>query len=99
MYLDGHRQIHVMVEQVPVLYLTYFYMRQYLYFRDWKNAGFELNSELSDFYKDYRAERPEVGMWEQSWTLPEPTVDSYSEDLIKNAQDFSDTALVVITHV
>ena len=64
-----------------------------------ENAGFELNSELSDFYKDYRAERPEVGMWEQDWTLPEPTVDSYSEDLIKNAQDFSDTALVVITRV
>ena len=38
-------------------------------------------------------------MWEQDWTLPEPTVDSYSEDLIKNAQDFSDTALVVITRV
>jgi len=34
MYLDGHRQIHVMVEQVPVLYLMH--MRQYLYFRDWK---------------------------------------------------------------
>ncbi len=64
-----------------------------------ENAGFELNTELSDFYTDYRADRPEVGMWEQDWTLPEPTADSYSEDLLNNAKEFSDTAMVVITRV
>ena len=64
-----------------------------------ENAGFELNTELSDFYTDYRADRPEVGMWAQDWTLPEPTADSYSEDMMQNAKDFSDTALVVITRV
>lgn len=64
-----------------------------------ENAGFELNSELSDFYTDYRADRPEVGMFAQDWTLPEPTADSYSQDLINNAKDFSDMALVVITRV
>ena len=64
-----------------------------------ENAGFELNTELSDFYTDYRADRPEVGMWEQDWTLPEPTADSYSEDMMNNAKDFSETALVVITRV
>lgn len=64
-----------------------------------ENAGFELNTELSDFYTDYRAERPEVGMWEQDWTLPEPAADSYSEEMINNAKAFSDTAMVVITRV
>lgn len=64
-----------------------------------ENAGFELNTELSDFYTDYRADRPEVGMWEQDWTLPEPTDDSYTDDLMNNAKEFSDTAMVVITRV
>lgn len=30
-----------------------------------EDAGFNLNTELSDFYTDYRADRPEVGMWAQ----------------------------------
>ena len=64
-----------------------------------ENAGFELNTELSDFYTDYRADRPEVGMWAQDWTLPEPTADSYSDDLLNNAKEFSETAMVVITRV
>lgn len=63
------------------------------------NAGFALNTELSDFYTAYRADRPEVGMWSQDWTLPEPTADSYSEELLANAKEFSDTAMIVITRV
>lgn len=64
-----------------------------------ENAGFKLNKELSDFYREYKSERPKVEPLEQDWTLPEPTVDSYSEELLKNAKDFSDTAVVVITRV
>ena len=64
-----------------------------------EDAGFTLNTELSDFYTAYRADRPEVGMWAQDWTLPEPTADSYSEEMMKNAKEFSDTAMVVITRV
>ncbi len=63
------------------------------------NAGFTLNTELSDFYTAYRADRPEVGMWSQDWTLPEPTADSYTDEMMQNAKAFSDTALVVITRV
>ena len=63
------------------------------------NAGFELNTELSDFYTDYRADRPEVGMWAQDWTLPEPEAAQYSDGLLANAKAFSDTAMVVITRV
>ncbi len=64
-----------------------------------ENAGFELNTELSDFYTEYRSDRPEVGMWAQDWTLPEPPADTYSDELIENAKEFSDVAVVVITRV
>ena len=63
------------------------------------NARFELNTELSDFYTAYRADRPEVGMFAQDWTLPEPEAAQYSDDLINNAKAFSDTAMIVITRV
>jgi len=64
-----------------------------------EDAGFNLNTELSDFYTAYRADRPEVGMWAQDWTLPEPTADSYTDEMMANAKEFSDTAMVVITRV
>lgn len=64
-----------------------------------KNAGFETNEELSEFYRSYRADRPEVGMWAQDWTLPEPPADTYTDDMMKKAQEFSDTALVIISRV
>ncbi len=64
-----------------------------------EDAGFRLNTELSDFYTAYRADRPEVGMWAQDWTLPEPTAASYTAEMLENAKDFSDTAMVVITRV
>lgn len=62
-----------------------------------ENAGFTLNTELSDFYTDYRADRPVVGMWEQEWTLPEPPADQYSDELMNNAKEFSDTAMIVFS--
>lgn len=64
-----------------------------------KDAGFTLNEELTDFYKAYRSDRPEVGMFAQDWTLPEPPASQYSEEMINNAKSFSDTAMVVITRV
>lgn len=64
-----------------------------------EHAGFKLNTGLSDFYKAYRADRPQVGMWEQDWTLPEPVKDSYTSELISDAKAFSDTAMIVITRV
>lgn len=64
-----------------------------------EDAGYSLNTELSDFYKAYRADRPEVGMWAQDWTLPEPTAASYTKEMMDNAKAFSDTAVVVITRV
>ena len=62
-----------------------------------ENAGFNLNTELSDMYTEYRADRPVISINDgQDWTLPEPPVDQYSEELMANAREFSDTALIVI---
>lgn len=62
-----------------------------------ENAGIELNTELSDFYTAYRSDKPEFGVWEQEWTLPEPPVDSYTDDMLQNARGFSDTAVIVLS--
>ena len=62
-----------------------------------KDAGLEYNEELSKFYTDYKADRPVVGMWDQDWTLPEPNVSLYTDELISNAKNYSDTAMIVIS--
>jgi beta-glucosidase len=62
-----------------------------------KDAGIETNAELTKFYTDYKPDRPEVGMWAQDWTLPEPNVSLYTDSLISNAKSFSDTAMIVIS--
>lgn len=63
-----------------------------------ENAGFETNSELSDMYTEYRADRPGISINEgQDWTLPEVPVSDYSDEMIQNAKDFSDTAMIVIS--
>lgn len=64
-----------------------------------KNAGLTLNSELEEFYVNYRAERPVIDMYGQDWTLPEPPVDTYNSELINNAEAFSETAMIVLTRV
>lgn len=62
-----------------------------------ESAGFQINSDLTDFYTGYWAEQATVGMWDQDWTLPEPGADQYSDALISGAKDFSDVAMVVIS--
>ncbi|MCR5272100.1 MAG: glycoside hydrolase family 3 C-terminal domain-containing protein [Lachnospiraceae bacterium] len=59
------------------------------------NAGIEYNTELSDFYKEWRDSRPSVGMMGQDWTIPEPTIDEYG-DLFDTAKDYSDTAIFFV---
>ena len=63
-----------------------------------ENAGFEVNGELVDFYKNFRETRPTVGMWGQDWTIPEPTIEEYDEaGIFESAKEYSDTAVVVIS--
>ena len=63
------------------------------------DAGIETNEELSKFYTDYKADRPSVSIAAQDWTLPEPNVSLYTDEMMENAKAFSDTAMVVITRV
>ncbi|MGM9538526.1 MAG: glycoside hydrolase family 3 C-terminal domain-containing protein [Candidatus Onthomonas sp.] len=62
-----------------------------------EDAGFELNTTISDFYTAYQDARPYVGMGGQDWTVPEPTLEEYdAAGIFENAKAFSDTAVVVI---
>lgn len=62
-----------------------------------ENAGFELNTTLSDFYTAYETTRPTIGMNGQDWTVPEPSMADYdAAGIFENAKEFSDTAVVVI---
>ena len=62
-----------------------------------ENAGFSINQDLVDFYNNYGADNPEMSIQKQSWTLPEPPVDTYSDELIKSAKEYSDVAVVVLS--
>ena len=62
-----------------------------------ENAGFSINQELVDFYNNYGADNPEMSIQKQSWTLPEPPVDTYSDEIIKSAKEYSDVAVVVLS--
>ena len=62
-------------------------------------AGYAVNEELTSFYTDYSTERGVIAVTSADWTLPEPPASTYTDDLIANARDFSDTAIVVIGRV
>ena len=63
-------------------------------------AGLEYNTELTDFYEAYHDDSlPNVGMMTQDWTLPEPNVSEYTDEMIANAVEFSDIAIIVLSRV
>lgn len=60
------------------------------------DAGFEVNMDLVNFYTNYRATRPNVGMMGQDWTIVEPSIDDYNAaGIFESAKNFADTAVVV----
>ena len=61
-----------------------------------QNAGFSTNETLTKMYTDYCDARPYLDMDLQDWTLPEPTVDHYTDAIMNEAKAFSDTAVIVI---
>ncbi len=61
-----------------------------------KDAGFEPNEGLSGMYVEYRAERPTIAMASQDWTVPEPPVSVYNDNMMKAIHEYSDTAVIVI---
>lgn len=62
-----------------------------------ENSGFTLNQDLVDFYSNYADKNPEMSIQKQSWTLPEPPVSAYPGELLDEAKEFSDTAVIVIS--
>ena len=60
-------------------------------------AGFETNTELENFYTNFRSERPSISFFGVDFTIPEPAMEEYQNaNIFENAKAFSDTALVVI---
>lgn len=62
-----------------------------------EDAGFAVNDELFSFYQGYTAEREAMTIDKQSWTLPEPPVSLYTDELVNNAKNFSDVAMIVLS--
>ena len=65
------------------------------------DAGYKTNESLTKMYTDYRADRPAAtilgGDGSFDITLPEPTADYYTDDVMSEAESFSDVAMVVIS--
>ncbi len=64
-----------------------------------ENAGFQVNGDLIQFYKDQLPEKGKTSVLDMlggNYNVTEPAVSAYSNELLKNAKDFSDTAVVVI---
>lgn len=64
------------------------------------DAGFHINQSLIDMYTEYSPTRNlggnVVSVTYTDWSLPEPTVNYYTDDLMNEAKEFSDTAVIVI---
>lgn len=61
-----------------------------------QDAGYKTNESLSKMYTDYYDQRPSISMSAQDWSLPEPNMSHYTDELMNEAKDFSDTAVIVI---
>ena len=76
-----------------------------------EDYGIETNTDLTDYYTNFLSERPYMGKVQsgnvgtlktyssQFSVLYEPSFDSYPSDLLADAKDYSDTAIVVISRV
>ena len=63
------------------------------------DAGFSVNQDLVDFYNEFSAERAEMSLSTQNWTLTEAPASEYSDELMQSAKEFSDTAVIVLSRV
>lgn len=63
-----------------------------------KDNGFEVNSDLTEFYKDHTVEKKETNIFSLNggdYNIYEPATSEYSDELIDSAKEFSDTAILV----
>lgn len=65
------------------------------------DAGFQVNQSIIDMYREYSPTRNlggnVVSVTFTDWSLPEPTMDYYTDELMDEAKEFSDTAMIVIS--
>lgn len=65
-----------------------------------ENAGFKVNAELTDFYKDAMPEAESSSIFNLiggDYNLSQPATSDFSDEMLANAREFSDVALVVFS--
>ena len=62
-----------------------------------EKAGIQYNTALTDWYTSWRAERPNLTMMSQDWTIPEPTQAEYeAANIYEQALEYSNIALFYV---
>ena len=65
-----------------------------------QNAGLEVNEELVKFYRNAGVSRPKQGGYTGSnFTPTEVPASAYTEAVLQQAKDFSDTAIIVLSRI
>ena len=65
-----------------------------------ENAGFTVNQELVSFYKNSGVSRPKQGGYTGSnFTPAEVPASAYTDAVLQQAKDFSDTAIIVLSRI
>lgn len=63
-----------------------------------QDAGYKTNESLTNMYIEYQEGRggDGLGVFSKDWSLPEPTANRYTSELMDEAERFSDVAVVCI---
>ena len=65
-----------------------------------KQAGFDVNEDLTKFYEDHKTKKKGQNVFNLKggdYNINEPAISEYSDKLISDAKEFSDTAIVVFS--
>lgn len=65
-----------------------------------ENAGFNVNDKLTDFYKEHAPVKEETNVFSLSggdYNLSEPSKSDFTDEMLNNAKEFSDVALIVLS--
>lgn len=63
-----------------------------------EDNGFEVNSDLTEFYKEHTVEKKETNIFSLDggdYNIYEPAISEYTDELMDSAKEFSDTAILV----
>ncbi len=63
------------------------------------NAGIEVNEDLVSFYEENVQTTADMGLVGTDYNNYELTIDTYTEDVLADAKDYSDTAVYVLSRV